>query len=104
MIIQTWFPPFALLMVGQPIIAFPLSQVPGLDHGWQIPAFAGFGLVRKTPGQRPPGLEAVCQLPADLQYRAVSSSATWCLSLQPWMPLNPDGKGMLFPEHHLSTV
>ena len=25
------------------------------------------------------------------------------LALQPWMPLNPDGKGMLFPEHHLSS-
>ena len=100
MFIQTWLPPiFASSHRDRHRV--PLRSLPRVDHGRKIPALAGLRLVRKTPGQRPAGLEAVCRRPAGLQYRAVR--VRLCGAGAPEVDAAESRRqGDALPQHHLS--
>jgi K+-transporting ATPase ATPase A chain len=102
MFIQTWFLPFALLAAAT-VIAFPLSRyiawiMDGKYRPW--PFFRWFE-------------ERINSGPQDWKQYAVSLIVFNALmfvfgfvvlALQPWMPLNPEGKTMLAPSTIFHSV
>jgi len=95
MFIQTWLLPFALLATAT-LIAFPLSRymawiMDGKYRPWPI-----LGWFEKRLDSGPQSWKQYAG--ALLVFNAVLFVYGYVvLALQPWMPLNPDGKGMVFP-------
>ena len=95
MFMQTWLPPFLLLLVAT-VIAFPLSKymawiMDGKYRPWRI-----FGWFEKRVNSGPQNWK---QYTASLLIfnTVLFVFGFIVLSLQPWMPLNPRGLGMLAP-------
>ncbi len=102
MFIQTWLLPFLLLLTAS-IIAFPLSRyiawiMDGNYHPW--PFFAKFENRLNTGGQN--WKQYVGSL---LIFNTVLFMFGYLvLALQPWMPLNPEGKTLLAPSAIFNAV
>ncbi|HUJ68803.1 MAG TPA: potassium-transporting ATPase subunit KdpA, partial [Syntrophorhabdales bacterium] len=95
MFMQTWLPPFLLLLVAT-VIAFPLSKymawiMDGKYRPWRI-----FGWFEKRVNSGPQNWK---QYTASLLIfnTVLFVFGFIVLSLQPWMPFNPRGLGMLAP-------
>ncbi len=102
MFIQTWLPPFLLLVAGT-VIAFPLSRYLAwiMDGKYRpLPIFSWF---EKRLDSGPQDWK---QYTGSLLVFNIALFVFGyvVLSLQPWMPLNPDGKGMLFPSTIFNSV
>jgi potassium-transporting ATPase potassium-binding subunit len=102
MFIQTWFLPF-LLLVTATVIAIPLSRylawiMDGKYRPWPI-----LGWFEKRLDSGPQNWKQYTS--SLLIFNAfMFVFAYLVLALQPWMPLNPDGKGMLFPTTIFNSV
>ena len=102
MFIQTWFLPF-LLLVTATVIAIPLSRylawiMDGKYRPWPI-----LGWFEKRLDSGPQNWKQYTG--SLLIFNAfMFVFAYLVLALQPWMPLNPDGKGMLFPTTIFNSV
>src|SRR5271157_1557371 len=95
MFMQTWLPPFLLLLVAT-VIAFPLSKymawiMDGKYRPWRV-----FGWFEKRVNSGPQNWK---QYTASLLIfnTVLFVFGFIVLSLQPWMPFNPRGLGMLAP-------
>ena len=95
MFIQTWILPFALLAAAT-LIAFPLSRymawiMEGKYQPWPI-----FGWIEKRLDSGPQNWKQYTG--SLLLFNGLMFVYGYVvLALQPWTPLNPDGKGMIFP-------
>jgi K+-transporting ATPase ATPase A chain len=95
MFIQTWLLPFSLLAAAT-LIAFPLSRYMAwiMDGKYRpLPVLGWFEKRLDSGPQNWKQYTIVLLLFNTLMF-------VYCyvvLALQPWMPLNPDGKGMIFP-------
>jgi K+-transporting ATPase ATPase A chain len=102
MFIQTWLHPFALLATAT-VIAIPLSRylawiMDGKYRPWPI-----LGWFEKRLDSGPQDWKQYTG--SLLIFNAfMFVFAYLVLALQPWMPLNPDGKGMLFPTTIFNSV
>ena len=102
MFIQTWLLPFALLATAT-IVAFPLSRymawiMDGKYRPWRI-----FGWFEKRLDSGPQNWKQY--VGALLLFNTVMFVFGFLvLALQPWMPLNPDGKTMLAPSTIFNSV
>jgi potassium-transporting ATPase potassium-binding subunit len=102
MFIQTWILPF-LLLVTATVIAFPLSRyltwiMDGKYRPWPI-----LGWIEKRLDSGPQNWKQYAG--ALLVFNTILFVYGYVvLALQPWMPLNPDGKGMLFPSTIFQAV
>ena len=95
MFLNTWFLPFALLAVTT-LIAFPLSRYLAwiMEGKYRAPRFLSWFEKKLDSGpqnwkQYTAALLIFCTL--------LFAFGFLVLVLQPWMPLNPDGKWMLAP-------
>jgi potassium-transporting ATPase potassium-binding subunit len=102
MFIQTWLPPFLLLVAGT-VIAFPLSRYLSWIMDGKYRPLPIFGWFEKRLDSGPQNWK---QYTASLLiFNIVLFIFGFIvLSLQPWMPLNPDGKGMLAPSTIFHSV
>ena len=101
-VIQTWLLPFMLLLVAT-VVAFPLSRymawiMDGKYRPWRV-----FGWFERHLDSGP---QTWKQYTASLLiFNVVLFVFGYIvLSLQPWMPLNPRGLGMLAPTTIFSSV
>ena len=95
MTLQTWLLPIAIL-VTVTVLAFPLSRYAAwiMNGKYKAPRLLRWFESRLDSGQQDWKQYTV----AMLVFSAVLFVFGYLvLSLQPWMPLNPDGKGMLSP-------
>jgi len=95
MFIQTWILPFALL-VAATLIAFPLSRYMAWIMEGKYRPLPIFGWIEKRLDS---GSQNWKQYTVSLLLFN-GLMFVYCyvvLALQPWTPLNPDGKGMIFP-------
>jgi len=102
MFIQTWLIPFALLATAT-LVAFPLGRYMAwiMDGKYRpLPVFRWF---EKRLDSGPQNWK---QYTASLLiFNAVLFVFGYLvLTLQPWMPLNPDGKGAIFPSTIFQAV
>jgi K+-transporting ATPase ATPase A chain len=95
MFIQTWFLPF-LLLAAATLIAFPLSRYMAwiMDGKYRPLPILGWFEKRLDSGHQNWKQYTISLL---LFNTLLFVYGYVVLSLQPWMPLNPDGKGMVFP-------
>ena len=95
MIIETWLLPVAL-MVAATVIAFPLSKYLAWIMDGKYRPLPVLGWFEKRLDSGPQDWK---QYTASLLIfnTLLFVFGFLILSLQPWMPLNPDGKGMLSP-------
>jgi K+-transporting ATPase ATPase A chain len=102
MIIQTWFLPFAL-MAAATIIAFPLSKYLAWIMDGKYRPLPVLGWCEKRLDSGPQDWK---QYVGSLLIFAIVMFifGYLVLALQPWMPLNSDGKGMLFPTAIFNSV
>ncbi|MGD0229694.1 MAG: potassium-transporting ATPase subunit KdpA [Syntrophorhabdales bacterium] len=102
MFIQTWLLPFMLLLVGT-VIAFPLSRYMAwiMDGKYRARSIPGWFERRVDSGP-----QNWKQYTASLLiFNVVLFVFGYIvLALQPWMPLNPRGLGMLAPSTIFSSV
>jgi K+-transporting ATPase ATPase A chain len=102
MFIQTWLPPFLLLVAGT-VIAFPLSRYLAWIMDGKYRPLPVFGWIEKHVDSGPQNWKQYTG--SLLVFNVVLFIFGYVvLSLQPWMPLNPDGKGMLFPSTIFQAV
>jgi len=102
MFIQTWLPPFLLLVAGT-VIAFPLSRYLAWIMDGKYRPLPVFGWIEKRLDSGPQNWKQYTG--SLLVFNIVLFIFGYVvLSLQPWMPLNPDGKGMLFPSTIFQAV
>jgi len=95
MFIQTWLLPFSLLATAT-LIAFPLSRYMAWIMDGKYRPWAVLGWVEKRLDSGPQNWKQYTG--SLLVFNTVLFVFSYLvLALQPWMPLNPDGKGMLFP-------
>ena len=95
MLIQTWFLPLSLLAAAT-LIAFPLSRYMAwiMDGKYRPLPILGWFERRLDSGPQNWKQYTISLL---LFNTLLFVYGYVVLSLQPWMPLNPDGKGMVFP-------
>ncbi len=95
MFIQTWFLPLSLLAAAT-LIAFPLSRYMAwiMDGKYRRLPILGWFERRLNSGPQDWKQYTISLL---LFNTLLFVYGYVVLSLQPWMPLNPDGKGMVFP-------
>ena len=102
MFIQTWLLPFMLLLAGT-VIAFPLSRYMAWVMDGKYRPLPVFGWIEKRLDSGPQNWKQYTG--SLLVFNIVLFIFGYVvLSLQPWMPLNPDGKGMLFPSTIFNSV
>jgi len=95
MFIQTWLLPFALLATAT-IIAFPLSRYLAWIMDGKYRPLPILGWFEKRLDSGPQNWKQY--VGSLLIFNTVLFVYGFVvLALQPWMPLNPDGKGMIFP-------
>jgi len=102
MFIQTWLLPFSLLAAAT-LIAIPLSRYAAWIMNGKYRPLPVFGWFEKRLDSGPQNWK---------QYTGsliifntfMFVFAYLVLAVQPWMPLNPDGKGMLFPTTIFNSV
>jgi K+-transporting ATPase ATPase A chain len=102
MFLQTWFLP-AFLVVTAAVIAFPLSSYLAwlMDGKYKpLPGFKWFETKLNTGGQN--WKQYVGSLL--IFNTALFVFGFFVLALQPWLPMNPDGKGMLAPTTIFNSV
>jgi K+-transporting ATPase ATPase A chain len=102
MFIQTWLLPFALLAAAT-LIAFPLSRYMAwiMDGKFRPLPILGWFEKRLDSGPQNWKQYTVSLL---LFNTLLFVYGYLVLALQPWMPLNPDGKGMVFPTTMFQAV
>ncbi|MGO9579686.1 MAG: potassium-transporting ATPase subunit KdpA [Desulfobaccales bacterium] len=102
MFIQTWLLPLAL-MVTATIIAFPLSRYMAWIMEGKYRPLPVLGWFEKRMDSGPQNWK---QYTASLLIfnGLLFVFGYLVLLLQPWMPLNPDGKGMIFPSTIFQAV
>jgi K+-transporting ATPase ATPase A chain len=102
MFIQTWLLPFALLATAT-LIAFPLSRYMAwvMDGKYRPLPILGWFETRLDGGPQNWKQYTISLL---LFNTLMFIYGYVVLSLQPWMPLNPDGKGMVFPTTMFQAV
>ena len=102
MIIQTWLLPVAL-MAAATIIAFPLSKYLAWIMDGKYRPLPVLGWCEKRLDSGPQDWKQYAG--SLLIFNIVMFIFGYLvLALQPWMPLNPDGKGMLFPTAIFNSV
>ena len=102
MFIQTWLHPFLLLATAT-LIAFPLSRY----LAWIMDGkYRPLPILRWFEKRLDSGPQNWKQYTGSLLvFNTVMFVFGYLvLALQPWMPLNPDGKGMLFPSTIFNSV
>jgi hypothetical protein len=102
MIIQTWLLPVAL-MAAATIIAFPLSKYLAWIMDGKYRPLPVLGWCEKRLDSGPQDWK---QYTGSLLIFAIVMFifGYLVLAIQPWMPLNTDGKGMLFPTAIFNSV
>jgi K+-transporting ATPase ATPase A chain len=102
MFIQTWLLPLALLVTAT-LIAFPLSRYMAWIMEGKYRPLPVFGWIEKglDSGQQNWKQYTVSLL---LFNTLMFVYGYVVLALQPWMPLNPDGKGFVFPSTMFQAV
>ena len=102
MFIQTWILPFALLVTAT-LLAFPLSRYMAwiMDGQYRPLPILGWFEKRLDSGPQNWKQYTVSLLLFNVLLFVYGYVV---LSLQPWMPLNPDGKGMVFPSTIFEAV
>jgi K+-transporting ATPase ATPase A chain len=102
MFIQTWLLPFSLLAAAT-LIAIPLSRYAAWIMNGKYRPLPVFGWFEKRLDSGPQNWK---QYTGSLIIfnTLMFVFAYLVLALQPWMPLNPDGKGMLFPTTIFNSV
>ena len=102
MFIQTWFLPFLLLATAT-VIAFPLSRYLAWIMDGKYRPLPVFGWFEKRLDSGPQNWKQYTG--SLLIFNTVLFVFGFLvLALQPWMPLNPDGKGMLSPSTIFHSV
>ena len=102
MFMQTWLPPFLLLVAGT-VVAFPLSRYLAWIMDGKYRPLPVFGWFEKRLDSGPQNWKQYAG--SLLVFNIVLFVFGFIiLSLQPWMPLNPDGKGMLAPSTIFHSV
>ena len=102
MFIQTWFHPFALLAAAT-LIAIPLSRYVAWIMNGKYRPLPVLGWFEKRLDSGPQNWKQYTG--SLLVFNIVMFIFGYLvLALQPWMPLNPDGKGMLFPTTIFNSV
>ncbi len=95
MFIQTWILPFALLAAAT-LIAFPLSRYMAWIMEGKYRPLPIFGWIEKRLDSGPQNWKQYTV--SLLLFNGLLFVYGYVvLALQPWTPLNPDGKGMIFP-------
>ncbi len=102
MFIQTWLLPLALLATAT-LVAFPLGRYMAWIMDGKYRPLPVFGWFEKRLDSGPQNWK---QYTASLLiFNAVLFVFGYLvLTLQPWMPLNPDGKGTIFPSTIFQAV
>ncbi|MGO9139443.1 MAG: potassium-transporting ATPase subunit KdpA [Syntrophales bacterium] len=102
MFIQTWFLPFLLLATAT-VIAFPLSRYMAWIMDGKYRPLPVFGWFEKRLDSGPQNWKQYTG--SLLIFNTVLFIFGFLvLALQPWMPLNPDGKTMLAPSTIFNSV
>ena len=102
MFIQTWILPFALL-VAATLIAFPLSRYMAWIMEGKYRPLPIFGWIEKRLDSGPQNWKQYTV--SLLLFNGLMFVYCYVvLALQPWTPLNPDGKGMIFPSTIFQAV
>ena len=102
MLLQTWLLPIALLVTAT-VIAIPLSRYAAWIMDGKYRPLPGMGWFERLLDSGPQNWKQYTG--ALLVFNVVLFIFGYLvLSLQPWMPLNPDGKGMLFPSTIFHSV
>jgi len=102
MFVQTWLLPLALL-AGASLLAFPLSRYCAWIMDGKCRPLPVLGWVEKRLDTGPQDWKQYAA--ALLIFNVVLFVIGYLvLALQPWLPLNPDGKGMLFPSTIFNSV
>ena len=95
MFVQTWLLPFALL-VAATLIAFPLSRYMAWIMEGKYRPLPIFQWIEKRLDSGPQNWKQYTV--SLLLFNGLMFVYCYVvLALQPWTPLNPDGKGMIFP-------
>lgn len=102
MFVQTWILPFTLLVTAT-LIAFPLSRYMAWIMEGRYRPLPGLGWIEKRLDSGPQNWKqyTVSLLVFNL-FMFIYGYVV--LALQPWMPLNPNDKGMLFPSTIFQAV
>jgi len=102
MFFQVWFPPFLLLLLAT-VLAFPLSRYMAWIMEGKYRPLPVLGWFEKCLDSGPQDWK---QYVASLLIfnAALFVFGYLVLALQPWMPLNPDGKGILHPSTIFHSV
>lgn len=102
MFIQTWILPFALLVTAT-LLAFPLSRYMAwiMDGKYRPLPILGWFEKRLDSGPQNWKQYTLSLLIFNILLFVYGYVV---LALQPWMPLNPDGKGMVFPSTIFQAV
>ena len=102
MIIQTWLLPIALLVTAT-VVAIPLSRYMAWILDGKFRHLPGIGWLERRLDSGPQNWKQYTG--ALLSFNIVLFIFGYLvLSVQPWMPLNADGKGMLFPSTIFHSV
>ncbi|MGP7987366.1 MAG: potassium-transporting ATPase subunit KdpA, partial [Desulfobaccales bacterium] len=102
MFIQTWLIPFALLATAT-LVAFPLGRYMAWIMDGKYRPLPVFGWFEKRLDSGPQNWKQYTA--ALLIFNIVLFVFGYLvLTLQPWMPLNPDGKGAIFPSTIFQAV
>jgi potassium-transporting ATPase potassium-binding subunit len=102
MIVQTWFLPIALLVTAT-VLAFPLSRYLAWIMNGKYRPLPGLGWFEKSVDSGPQNWKQYTG--SLLIFNTVLFVFGYLvLAVQPWMPLNQDGKGMLFPSTIFNSV
>ena len=102
MIVQTWFLPIALLVTAT-ALAYPLSRYLAWIMDGKYRPWPGLSWFEKRLDSGPQNWKQYTG--ALLVFNMVLFVFGYLvLAVQPWMPLNPDGKGMLFPSTIFNSV
>ena len=102
MIVQTWFLPI-LLLVTATVLAYPLSRYLAWIMDGKYRPLPVLGWCERRLDSGPQDWKQYTG--ALLMFNVVLFIFGYLvLALQPWMPLNPDGKGMLFPSTIFNSV
>jgi len=102
MIVQIWFLPIALLVTAT-LLAYPLSRYLAWVMNGKYRPLPVLRWFERSLDSGPQNWKQYTG--ALLVFNAVLFVFGYLvLALQPWMPLNPDGKGMLFPSTIFNSV
>jgi len=102
MFVQTWLLPITLLAVAT-LVAFPLSRYCAwvMDGRYRRLPVLGWFEQRLDSGPQDWKQYTIALLVFNVVLFVVGYLV---LALQPWLPLNPDGKGLLFPSTIFNSV